>query len=162
MSDKKAALKGFLNKQGKKKTTKKEGESAKNPEEIKAQEQQAKATTESQQKNAKKEDGSDEEDDDLDIAYGNIKEQTEVQAKQNTEDKAKQGFGFDEGSSKKEEKKVEKKKNANEITFGGPRPTFGRKKVGKLGGEFAEGLDDIDDAGQTKSKAKKNTEPAAA
>ena len=82
-------------------------------------------------------------------------------ASQKNEDKARQGFGFEDETSKgkKEDKQPAKKKDASNITFGGARPTFGRnKKHTGLGKEFDQGLDDIDESGNT--KAKKDKKPA--
>lgn len=104
-----------------------------------------------------KADSSDEEEDELaGLSYGNIKEKKDVAAR--TQDaKLKAGYGFDEPADPKAGVaaaaggQAKPKKTASDITFGGARPKFARSmNKGKLGGEFAEGLDDIDGGGASK------------
>jgi len=116
--------------------------------------------------------GSDLEDDELaqGLSYGNIKEKRDLASAKEQDDKLRAGYGFDEQSEKQGAsaaagggKQEKPKRTAADITFGGGRPRFARGPRGKFGGEFSEGLDDIDDNGNVKKRNKelKGSEGAA-
>lgn len=164
MSEKKKDLSAFLKKNQKK--GKKAEPVATAPVEEKKEEkvEAVKEQTKVKSTTQKKEESSDEEvDDELDlqtgaINYGKIQEKKDITSVQKEEEAEKVGFGFDSTVnsgpvSKNQEAKA--KKDASDITFGGGRPRFGRKvNKGQFGAEFSEGLDDIDDDGNVKTKSK--------
>lgn len=111
-------------------------------------------------KKANAAESSDEEEEDDSITYGNIKETKDVASAKQQDDKLKAGYGFDDKAEKNPSagadgaEAAKQKKTAADIKFGGPRPTFGRGNKGKFGGQFSEGLDDLDDDGNVKKKGK--------
>lgn len=122
-------------------------------------------------KEVKKAESSDEEVDDVDLDqdmnFGKIVDEKDIVNKEQKEEKAKKGFGFDAEDRDTEEKKETKatgevkRKDASNIQFGGRPTKFTRRGKlpggGKFGDEFSEGLDDIDDNGEIKKKKKEYT-----
>jgi len=87
------------------------------------------------------------------IKYGSIKEKRDIVVEEKQEESETKGFGYENATSAPIVSTGEKKKkDASEITFGGSRPKFGRAGRKGLGAEFSEGLDDLDDDGNTKTK----------
>ena len=166
MSDKKG-LSAFLQKQ-RKKTNKKgpNAGAATADEAVDANQEHDVEVAQSQdQIPAKKafnaESSDEEEDETAGLSYGNIKEKKDVASKQQQDDKLKAGYGFDDKADAKPsagadgaEAPKQKKNTASDIKFGGPPRKFGRGAKGKFGGEFSEGLDDLDDDGTVKKKNK--------
>lgn len=68
------------------------------------------------------------------MSYGNIKEKKDITSVKKQEEAETQGYGFDNtgpavASASTSNAGVPKaKKDANEISFGGSRPKFGRKQ----------------------------------
>jgi hypothetical protein len=152
-------LKAFLNKNKSKAGAKTDlkKEDAVDQEAQKANDASVEAKQEVEKKVAG--DSSDEEvedDIDLDVEYGNIKENKDVAEKKQEENST--GFGFEEsmitGKPKVEQQDDKKaKKPTGPISFGGGRPMFSRKPKGVLEGKFEAGLDDLDDDMNPKAKA---------
>ena len=112
-------------------------------------------------KKANKDESSDEEEEEgQELTYGNIRDKKDVASAKQQDDKLKAGYGFDDKAEKNPSagadgaEAAKQKKTASDIKFGGPRPKFGRGNKGKFGGEFSEGLDDLDDDGNVKKKTK--------
>lgn len=94
-------------------------------------------------------------------SYGNITEKKDVASAKQQDENSRTGYGFDDNAEQKPgaagadgAEASKQKKTAADIKFGGPRPKFGRGTRGKFGGEFSEGLDDLDDDGTVKKKPK--------
>lgn len=169
MSEKKKDLKAFLSKQSKKG---KKPAAAADPE--KPPEEETKADAEVIKKDqpveqSKKVD-SDEEVDDaeetgMDLGFAKIKELKDIKQDTQQDEIEKKGYGFDESAKAQSKAKdsiiTRNTKNAGDITFGGSKPKFGRKKANNQIDGFDEGLDDIDDDGKIKkNKGSKNTSSA--
>lgn len=160
MSDKKG-LSAFL-KKNQKKAKKTTNEAP--VEETQAKDAEVIATQEKDKptQQTKNEAGSsDEEEDELaqGLSYGNIKERKEIVSAKAGEESATAGYGFESSTATKAtagadaSKAAKQKKTASDITFGGARPTFSKGlNKGKFGGEFSEGLDDLDADGNAKKK----------
>jgi len=165
MSDKKG-LSAFLQKNRKKQNKPKPNAGPAMADEVVEQAQEhdvevAQTQDQIPAKKVNKEESSDEEEEDLGgLSYGNIKEKKDVASAKQQDDKLKAGYGFDDKAEKNPSagadgaEAAKQKKTAADIKFGGPRPKFGRGNKGKFGGEFAEGLDDLDDDGTVKKKGK--------
>lgn len=104
---------------------------------------------------------SSEEEEEVELkGYGNITEAKTVANAKQHDDKLKAGYGFDDKVEKKPSaaadggEAAKQKKTASDIKFGGPRPKFARGNKGKFGGEFSEGLDDLDEDGTVKKRNK--------
>ena len=172
MSEKKKDLKAFLSKQSKK--GKKPAAAAADPEKPA---EETKVNAEVIQKDQPKEEvkkaaDSDEEVDDaeetgMDLGFAKIKELKDIKQDNQQDEIEKKGYGFDDSakaqSSKAKDSVITRNttKGTGEITFGGAKPKFGRKKATNAIDGFDEGLDDIDDDGKIKkNKGSKNTSSA--
>lgn len=164
MSDKKG-LSAFLKKNQKKaKKTDVSEETQAQDAEVIATQDNGKSTQQSKTAEAG---SSDEEEDELanGMSYGNIKEKKDITIAQTEDEKANAGYGFDTAAKKKTDtapankSAAMEKKTGGNITFGS-RPTFSKGlNKGKFGGEFSEGLDDIDASGNTKKKTYQTRAP---
>jgi len=167
MSEKKG-LSAFLKKNQKKGNKPKADNNPNVNEEVKVPNEDAEVVQSQDQipanPNKRKDESSDEEEDELvgGLSYGNIKEKKDQVSAKQQDDKLKAGYGFDDKADTKPgtsagadgAKATQQKKTASDIKFGGPRPKFARGNKGKFGGEFSEGLDDIDDDGTAKKRNK--------
>ena len=158
MSEKKKDLKAFLSKQSKK--GKKPAAAAADPEKPA---EETKVNAEVIQKDQPKEEvkkaaDSDEEVDDaeetgMDLGFAKIKELKDIKQDNQQDEIEKKGYGFDDSakaqSSKAKDSVITRNttKGTGEITFGGAKPKFGRKKATNAIDGFDEGLDDIDFGG---------------
>jgi len=164
MSDKKGSMSAFLANKRKKANKPKPDASPAVAEEVEAlaQEHDAEVAQSQDQipaKKGSKDDSSEEEDEDLALGnYGNIEERKAAAGKKRQDDKHTAGYGFDDKVEKKPSaaadggEAAKQKKTASDIKFGGPRPKFARGNKGKFGGEFSEGLDDLDEDGTVKKR----------
>jgi len=168
MSDKKGNMKDFLASKRKKATkTQPAGSAAAEEAEVQAQQDAEVAQSQDQiQANKKKtggnEDSSEEEDEDRTLGnYGRIEERKAAAGAKGADDK-RAGYGFDDKPDNKKpsaaadggEAAKQKKTASGDIKFGGPPRKFARGNKGKFGGEFNQGLDDLDEDGTAKKRNK--------